>query len=168
MKALQYIGIALCVLIAICITVNLEAWRRAAQDRQLAASVQTQASVLDLYVAVLETESGQRGYIITGNVLDAEDYYSGADRVHEARQRLTLYLRASGASADQRQQLKEFDDVLKLKLTEMASTIQAVHDSGPAAAVAIVKNQSGLRMMKHLRSLKDTLIASTREGSDGR
>lgn len=132
-------------------------------DRQLAANVETAASVMDLYIAVLETESGQRGYIITGNVLDADDYFSGADRVQASRQKLGVYLSAAHESLDQARQMKEMDTALNLKLGEMASTIQAYHDHGPAAAIAIIKNQSGLRMMKHIKSLKDSLILSTQE-----
>lgn len=163
MRGLKIIGIILCCLIAICISVNVESWQRARLDRKLAASVQTAATVLDLYVAILETESGQRGYLLTGNVLDAEDYFSGQDRVHAARERLGLYLPASIATSEQQAQLKDFDDTLKPKLAEMASTIQAYRDGGPQAAIAIVKNQQGLRLMKRLKSVKDALIASTQD-----
>lgn len=167
MRSLKVIGIVLCVLISLCISVNVESWRRARLDRRHAASLDTAAAVLDLYIAILETESGQRGYIITGNVLDAEDYYAGADRVRAAREKLSVYM-AAGATDAQLHELAELDKVLGQKLSEMASTIEAVHDHGPAAAVTIVKNQQGLRMMKHLRAIKDSLVASTRSEQGGR
>lgn len=171
MKALKIIGIVLCCLITLCISVNVESWRRAKVDRQTTSRVQTAACILDLYVAILETESGQRGYIITGNVLDAEDYYSGIDRVRASREKLNVFLKATGENPKQASQLKDFDTILKPKLAEMASTIDAVHDHGPAAGAAIVKNQQGLRMMKRIKELKDALIESTTDPSgdtDGR
>lgn len=157
MRGVKILASILCCLIAVCIWVNVEAWHDARVDRMHTLNVETAASVLDLYISVLETESGQRGYIITGNVLDAEDYYSGVDRIRAAREKLSIYM-------DKSEKLSELDNALSLKLGEMASTIQAYHDHGPLAAVLIVKNQSGLRMMKHLKSIKDSLVTSARNG----
>jgi adenylate cyclase len=124
-------------------------------------SLQAQTAVLDLYVAVLETESSQRGFLLTGNAVDIDEYTKSLKQVRDAQDRILSAASAFGSQPTQ--DLTEFNAILQNKLAEMQSTIVASHQSGSQAGINIVRNQQGLHMMNRLRVLKDSMLSGLKD-----
>jgi CHASE3 domain sensor protein len=93
-------------------------------------------------------ETGQRGYVITGQKEYLEPFY-------EARQKIPVsisMLRNNFSSdPDQLQRLRQIEHLFSLKLAELEQSIEVRRQSGFPAAQAIVLTNQGKAIMDELR-----------------
>ena len=99
---------------------------------------------------VKDAETGQRGYLLTGEAPYLEPYENAIRLLplHTARLR--------GLTADnpgQQSQLLRLDGLIGAKLSELAATIRARNTEGPAAAARITRTDVGMRTMDNIRAL---------------
>ncbi|HTA66188.1 MAG TPA: response regulator [Xanthomonadaceae bacterium] len=97
-----------------------------------------------------DAETGQRGFLLTGEETYLEPYENARTELPGEFQRLATLLADNPA---QREKLETVRQLAADKMNELAQTI-AVHRSGdPAGALAIVKTSRGKLSMDHLRML---------------
>jgi len=117
---------------------------------QVDHTVTVMSEAAEALSALKDAETGQRGFIITGDSVYLTPYLEARESlaVHRAR------LRALTAdNPAQQQRLDSLDHVTGDKLAELAATITLRHDSGFAAAVAQVRTDRGRKSMEAARSL---------------
>jgi CHASE3 domain sensor protein len=103
-----------------------------------------------IFLVVKETESGQRGYLLTGNILYAADYYDGVRRLKSAMANANEMLKST--EVNKQNQVGILNDLVDIKLKEMASTITAFQGTpGLPSAVAIVNTNQGLRTTQQIQ-----------------
>ncbi|MGA2227435.1 MAG: CHASE3 domain-containing protein, partial [Syntrophobacteraceae bacterium] len=97
-------------------------------------------NLVELFSTLKDAETGQRGYLITGQ----SDYLGP---YHNALKKIDILTRASRAmTVDNEKQQRNFDllePLIAEKLNELAETIKARRDSGFEAALEIVLTNTG-------------------------
>lgn len=114
-----------------------------------AQSFQTIIKVEQVAVALVDTETGQRGYMITGDESYLTPYRSGINRLEALRPDLRATL------SDNPAQLARFERVesnLRTKLDELAESISIRRDKGFDAGKAVVTTNVGKHAMDDIRA----------------
>ncbi|WP_265571076.1 CHASE3 domain-containing protein [Sphingomicrobium nitratireducens] len=122
----------------------------------------TKAVMTDLQqvqAAVTDAETGQRGYVLTGDRDYLRPYARGTAEAPEALARLDGRLRAI-ATPEQAEQLDRLSALLPAKLAEMARTVERIEAGDEEGAHALVEEGSGLSMMREIRATISTLYAA--------
>jgi PAS domain S-box-containing protein len=115
--------------------------RRASSVRQLAVG--------RLLATVQDAETGQRGYLYTGNPEFLAPYLEATASLPAQFQRL------DSLAADQpsdRDLLRRLDSLVQAKLTELAETIALQHDGRSQQALRLVQAGSGKLLMDQIRA----------------
>ncbi len=118
---------------------------RLEDDRLAARQLAEALSVLK------DAETGQRGFLLTGR----EEYLRPYEAARQSLPPLMEQLQVSAARSDSGQlsDLGRFSDLQHAKLAELASTIDLVRRGDSAAALAIVREDSGRQLMVQMRAL---------------
>jgi signal transduction histidine kinase/ActR/RegA family two-component response regulator len=149
------------VLIAIILLVGGLTWDRFSAARSARELSQHTYEVLvtlnDLGIAVRDAETGQRGYLLTGNDDYLSPYRSALERVSFLQGELQ---RLTADNPLQQQRLRGLAPLLQRKLEELAQTVQLRRDVGFDAALRIVRSDVGREFMKQIDA---TLMAMTRD-----
>jgi PAS domain S-box-containing protein len=103
-----------------------------------------------LGVALTEAETGQRGYLLTGDARYLEPYEAAVPRVAPAVAELRR-LTADNPSAQQR--VAQIEALVPTKLAEMALTVERSRSSGSASALDIVRTDIGAHATDEIRAL---------------
>lgn len=109
---------------------------------------------------VKDAETGQRGYLLTGNENYLEPYYSSLKLIDEKISYLQNQLQDDAAS---RPKLEELKICLNEKLQEVRETIQLRRDSSFEAAVRLILSDKGKLTMDNLRRTFAKLIAKEQD-----
>jgi signal transduction histidine kinase/CheY-like chemotaxis protein len=105
--------------------------------------------VADIDRAVQDAERSQRGYLITGR----ENYLAPYTNATSVLPTLVARLRrAASESPDQAQRALILQEHIEGKLSELASTIEAMRTRGPDAARAIVDTDAGRIAMENIQN----------------
>ena len=114
----------------------------------VAHTLRVRASAYVLLTLVQDAETGQRGFLLTEDPSYLVPYHDGADNAISALDELDRLTRDDVAD---REAVSTLRRLVPSKLAELAATI-ATHDrAGEAAALAIVKNNSGNNYMTEIR-----------------
>ncbi len=125
--------------------------RRLAQTRdQVLRSSEKLRAANQVLSALQDAETGQRGYLLTGDAEYLEPYRSSLQVIDQAVQRLEDRV---GDSMQQKELLSAMKPLLKTKLDELSMTLRVYTEQGPEAARAIVRGNQGREAMSSLRSL---------------
>lgn len=123
--------------------------READTSMQALAGVAARERAYDQLLGfIADAETGQRGFVITGDNAFLGDYYTGLANIPPV-----LRLLRSGASASERDALGQILALTEHKLAEMESVIALRRSGGYEAAARRVADQHGKRDMDGLRSL---------------
>ncbi len=118
-------------------------------------------TTVDLRTALQDAETGQRGFIITGEEAYLEPYNAALDTIGTRLDDLERVL-APYPQADEPMAVLRED--VGFKLAEMAQTVDLVRAGQGAAAAAIVQTDAGKAAMDRSREFFDALIRA----ADGR
>ncbi len=128
--------------------------RAMSHDRRVLNDLTSLASTLT------ETETGQRGYLLTGEDPYLDPYRSGLNEVNDRLRALDDDAASATISPEQVDRVKT---LVQLKLDELESTVRLRHDKGAAAALAMVKTDRGKKLMddfqRQIRSLEEAVHA---------
>ena len=117
-------------------------------------STDINTQLADVYSSLRDAESGQRGYIITGNTSYLEPYYSGS----KAAPRYVKSLRSELADTPQdKQETAELTELTQQKLNELSETVRLRSTQGFGAAAAVVDTNVGQTLMNHVHTLLTTM-----------
>ncbi|NIA54403.1 diguanylate cyclase [Massilia sp. TW-1] len=123
-----------------------------AADATIAAltTVSDKAHAYDHLLDLLkDAETGQRGYVITGDASFLAPYDAATAEIPDALRRLA----ALADGPDERATQAEIDRYARLKLDELAKSIALRRADGLPAAAAVVANGTGKAYMDRLRAL---------------
>jgi PAS domain S-box-containing protein len=131
---------------------------RLTENRQQVAhafAVITAAQALDH--ALQDAESGQRGYLLTGDATYLEPYRTGARDAPAYLEKVKELLRDD---PDQQRRMPDVEQALSVKLAEMQHTIDLRDREGLDAALKIVHSDAGLDAMRAISGSIGGIIAT--------
>ena len=118
------------------------------------------AELRQIRTRIVDAETGQRGYLITGDTVYLEPFRQASDDAHA----LMASLRASyGMEAPQLAALNAMDRQLDRRLEVLELPIEALRTGGPAAARAQLIAGRGIEAMSELRATINAIEAGERE-----
>ncbi|MGH7790280.1 MAG: CHASE3 domain-containing protein [Candidatus Binatia bacterium] len=125
---------------------NLQAIRR--DEHQVRHTHDVLAEIQAVFSTLQDTETGQRGYLITGDGTYLGPYIAGVNRIGEQRARLRALTRDDAAQAPRVAALEARIDA---KLDELQRVIDARREKGVEFAQLAVRGGEGKRIMEGLR-----------------
>lgn len=106
-----------------------------------------------LLSAMKDTETGQRGYLLTSRVSYLEPYYTGAVKAEEGFNKL---LKLTSDNPGQQESLRIIEKLMRLKLEELKMTIDLVQKGYTNKALEIVTQNKGKQHMDNIRRQLDS------------
>ena len=139
---------------AILLFVGWQSYRSTAQLAEAAQWREHTYEVLDSLdnaVAKLsDAETGQRGYLLTGDQAYLEPYRTGIKGVDQA---LAHLKRLTSDNPNQQKRIQTLEPLIESKLAELQRTIDLRRSNGFAAAIGVVLEGSGKQAMDEIRSV---------------
>jgi PAS domain S-box-containing protein len=120
---------------------------RAGQSRRVVAWTQMLLSRLR------DAESGQRGYLLTGDARYLTPYTAALGRIAADRASIGTLAPVHPET------VRQYSDLIGAKLDEMAQTIRAGESGDLAGALAIIQTDRGKETMERIRDLSADLVA---------
>jgi PAS domain S-box-containing protein len=144
-------GLGLAILTLIVMTVStLQGWTAllAARD-ELFRTQQIDIAAAEVLQTVLDAETGERGFLLTGNEAYLEPYRR-ADALITLR--LDTLTRLTRKSPEQQARVKRLDQLADAKMAELGRAIEARRTGGLPAALELVNTGEGRRTMDAIRA----------------
>jgi CHASE3 domain sensor protein len=118
-------------------------------QRRMAAALETETLLNEILTAVVDAETGQRGYLLTGREEYLEPYHAALPRLEELYQRL----RARGAirGDPETRHAGRLNALVGKKLAELEAALALHRRSGPDAALELLRTDLGRRSMESVR-----------------
>lgn len=110
----------------------------------------------ELMLAVVDAETGQRGYLLTYDPSYLDPYNKAVASIDSTYREL---LRLVDANQSQRLRLDKLDPALAAKRAEMARTIELMSAGDVANAMALLRSDEGKSLMDTIRGTLRTFIA---------
>lgn len=124
------------------------ALRASEADRWVAHTLKVQRSVVNLFSDLQEAETGQRGFLLTGN----EDYLEPFTRAEaEIPQSLDELHQLTFDNPTQQEALKQIELLSTARLDRLRNTLVLAQQGHQDQALAILKSRRGKEMMDGLR-----------------
>jgi signal transduction histidine kinase/CheY-like chemotaxis protein len=130
--------------------------RNKADDQWVLHSLDVRAQLTRVLSLVQSAETGQRGYLLTGRDIYLEPY---SRAVAQLPPMLDSMQKLVSDNPQQLQNLSRLRQLIVDKLDELRSTIDAYKTGNTEAALAIVNNDNGFRLMLEIRQLIEAMQA---------
>ena len=125
-------------------------------NASVARTLQIRSETYRLLTLVQDAETGQRGYLLTGDKTYLRPYTDGIGQIAPAIVALkTLTERSTTQAAN----MAALDNAIRAKLRELADTVALVDAGDTAAALARVRENVGNKLMDTIRTGVDRLEA---------
>ena len=95
-----------------------------------------------------DAETGQRGYLLTGNDEYLRPYLRAVDSIPASTARLRSAIDTGGVSATAKRDVDSLAHYSDLKMSEIAETLRLGRTAGASAALALVNTNEGLNYMR--------------------
>jgi PAS domain S-box-containing protein len=118
----------------------------AIEESAISRGIQNAAE--DLLSTVKDAETGQRGYLLTGNEQYLDSYNSAVAQISTILSRLR---EAAAARPDQAERDKALEPVVLAKMSELAATVELRRSQGLSSALKIVETDQGKHHMDDIR-----------------
>jgi signal transduction histidine kinase len=129
----------------------------AGAERWAAHSLEVRRAQAVLFSAVQDAETGQRGFLLTGD----PDYLRPYDRTRQRLPGLRRDLRALVAdNPAQKRRLADLDQVIGLRMAQLDRTVSLGQSGRIDVAVALIKTGEGRLVMRRLRGLSEDFEAA--------
>ena len=139
--------VILVIVAALSAYLTLESDKTAALGRQAS---ELRVANLELISRIAHAETGQRGFLLTGDPANLVPYAQAAAQIPQ----MSKNLKELASTYPDRQALAErADQLVKAKLAEIQETIDLQKRGDSAGAIAIVRKNSGSRYFDELRSV---------------
>lgn len=140
------IGIAFFVVSAAIAYLNIENVR--ASEREIRRTHVVLTTLDDVMSAMLDAETGQRGYLLTGRDTYLEPYSEGVARADDELRKLDGLTRDKAVQAES---FAELENRVAARLRIMTDVIEARRTGGAQAAIAAVNTDRGKNVMDDIR-----------------
>ena len=143
-------AIAMVIAIAVFSRLDADAYRRAADGAERSRIVTVRAQ--EVFSLLKDAETGQRGYLLTGDPRYLAPYNQAVLRIEPAMRQLE---QANQQAPDD---VSRLTTLVNAKLEEVAQTIRVRQQGDVAAALAIVRTDRGRATMEEIRNLVPHII----------
>ncbi|MBA3774887.1 MAG: CHASE3 domain-containing protein [Betaproteobacteria bacterium] len=147
-------GIILSIVVMVYATLGFN--RLDLQNRSASGILEMQSALTQVLLVVVDAETGQRGYLLTGIPEYLEPYKAATERYQKSFRELLKLVRTHG-TIDQRERLARLNTLAGNKQFEMESTIALFDTGNRDAAIAVINTGNGKRTMDALRAEYDQL-----------
>ncbi len=152
--------------LAIAVYAELGFRRLEIANRQMAVALEMQANLLETLALIVDAETGERGYLLTGKEEYLEPYNDAVPRIDNAFHRLREML-VDGGTVAERDVLGRISGLVGKKLSELEAAIALYKKDGPAVAQALMDTGIGKRTMDDIRAeINDMTAAHQRQLDD--
>jgi PAS domain S-box-containing protein len=128
-------------------------------DRSIARlSYERRIAISDLYSGLVEAESAQRGYVISGDRSFLASYRPARTTALKGIDALSAYYGRQGGEGGQLRRLAQLRGTLSAKFAEMEQVIAARDRGGAQAASSLVADKRGVALMAGAREIVEGLI----------
>ena len=131
-------------------------WQSVDKLRDMGASSEVRSTIQLLAQGILDAETGQRGYLLTGRVDYREPYDRALVQIADAFRVLDHYY---GRDPEPRAVLAKLHTLAETRLSELALTIRLMEQGRSQAGTEIVLSGIGKEQMDALRALSSELHA---------
>ncbi|MBK8086076.1 MAG: CHASE3 domain-containing protein [Devosia sp.] len=122
----------------------------------IAGAYEVRRQARDLLLAVVDAETGQRGYLLTRDARYLDPYNRAIATMDDTYRRL---LELVDGTAARRDRIAVIADDLERKRDELTRTIDLASGGNPEAALAVVRSNAGAELMARLRQVVNSFIA---------
>ncbi len=126
-------------------------------NRLIATSLESQALLNELRALIADAETGQRGYLLTGNKRYLEPYTFAVPRISDRYVKVRDFVMRTGDEG-QRERVAKLNNLMGKRLAELEATIALFEKSGGKAALDLTTTDVGNVVMQQLRSTLDEMI----------
>ena len=130
-------------------------------NRQMAAAVIMQSTLHETLALVIDAETGERGYMLTGKDEYLAPYSRAILRLDEAFTRLRELLVING-NASQRESVGRFNGLVGKKLAELEATLALYKAEGVESAMKLMNTGIGRRTMDQIRAEVEDMASAHR------
>ena len=130
-------------------------------NRQMAVALEMEAALHEALALIVDAETGQRGYLLTGKDEYLQPYQAALPRIGDAFHRLRELLVVHG-TAEQRDSLGRLNELFGKKLVELEAAIALYKKDGTDAAQALLNTGIGRRTMDEIRASIDDMVGTHR------
>jgi PAS domain S-box-containing protein len=146
-------------------------WRVYETNQLVSRTYEVKIALDALLSSVTDAETGQRGFLITGDPAYLEPYRQGTTRIQDV---LGAIASLTADSSTQIQHLAELRPAVDQRLQELAQTVEIRRTTGFEAAQQMVRTNVGKKTMERIRAIvgdmhreEDRLLGARRRQSSG-
>jgi signal transduction histidine kinase len=165
LKVLLPLVLGIIASLAIAVYAELGYRRLESANRQMAIALEMQSTLHEVLALIVDAETGQRGYLLTGREEYLTPYNAAVPKVEGVFNRLREALVANGTPA-QRESLGRLNSLFGKKLAELEAAIALYKKDGTQAAQALLETGIGKRTMDEIRAEVEAMNASHRRQLD--
>jgi signal transduction histidine kinase len=130
-------------------------------QRRMAAALEAETLVNEILTAVVDAETAQRGFLLTGRDEYLEPYRSALPRIEERYKRLRELV-VFHADLGTLEHSGRLNALIGKKLAEIDATLELYRKSGPDAALDLLRTDLGRRSMDAVRAEARAMSAKLR------
>jgi len=130
-------------------------------NRLIAISLEVQTVLNELRALVADAETGQRGYLLTGDKTYLEPYTTAVPRIMDRFVRVRDFVVSTG-DEEQRLRAAKLNNLIGKRIAELEATLALFERSGGKAALDLTKTDLGRSVMTELRATLDQMIEEER------
>lgn len=154
--------LALCVLvltaiIASAVLTERSLSRLAEAREEVAQTLLTDMALKDLMSQMLDAETGQRGFLLSGHAIYLQPYYAALTQLRESRAALAVALNHEPSAVGQ---LDVLDNAIAAMLQELDRTVRLKSEGRSDEAVELVLTDAGMQTMDAVREALRVLESS--------
>jgi len=143
---------AFALLLCVCALVIIAAFSSSGADRLVEHSMLVRQTLQQLLVTVQEAESGQRGYLLTGDISYAAPFFQAQTQLPVLEGQLR---QLTEQNAVHQQQLSRLYPAIAAKMDELSGTIQQHQRGHAAAAMEFVNSHVDRNLIQRIHELID-------------
>ena len=151
--------------LAIAVYAELGYRRLELANRQASASLRMQATLHQILALVIDSETGQRGFLLTGKEEYLTPYKAAVPKIEGEFNALRELLIQYGTSAE-RDKSGHLNSLVGKKLLEMEAVIALYSKDGADSAMALINTGIGRRTMDDIRSEIEDMTTTQRKEID--
>lgn len=120
----------------------------------IAQTLEKLARITQLHNQIISAETGQRGYVITGDLEYLEPYATALNTMDQSLHELMIMTQDN---TSQQQRLGLLEELVDTKLAELSGTIELRQREGFEAAQSVIQTNEGKQTMDDIRRLIDEM-----------
>jgi signal transduction histidine kinase len=129
-------------------------------DRLLTRSLEVRRAEMDVFSAVQDAETGQRGYLLTGDRSYLTPFLTSRSRLAPLEAKLH---QLCGADPQQQTRLSRLDATIAAKVGELDRTVALQMGGHPDEALALIRTDEGRDLMRRIRGILAEFDATERQ-----